>query len=125
MSTQLITAIVSMLLALTFYTLGVFGEKKQGTLRPWHAAVFWLGFVCDSTGTGVMGKIAGAGAQLNLHSVTGAVALLLMAFHALWATVILVRKQESAKATFHRFSILVWSIWLIPFVLGMFIGMRG
>lgn len=27
---------------------------------PWHAVVFWLGFVCDTIGTGAMGKLAGS-----------------------------------------------------------------
>ena len=33
-------------------------------------------------------------------------------------------KDEKAMHTFHRFSILVWVIWLIPFVLGMMMGMH-
>ena len=29
-----------------------------------------------------------------------------------------------ALHTFHRFSIVVWGIWLIPFVIGMIMGMK-
>ncbi len=124
MSGLLLGAIVSMILALTFYTIGVFSERKAGTLLPWHAIVFWLGFVFDTTGTTLMSKIAGSGFEFNLHGVTGLIALLLMAFHAVWATVILVRKNKGAQQNFHKFSIVVWGIWLIPFVIGMFIGMK-
>ena len=125
MSALLIAAIICMTLALTFYTIGVFSERRRGTLLKWHALVFWIGFLIDTTGTTVMGRIAGDGFHFNLHGITGLIALLLMAFHAVWATVILIAKKEHAKQTFHKFSIMVWAIWLIPYVLGMFIGMKG
>lgn len=123
MSVLLILAVISMILALTFYTIGVFAEKKTGILLKWHAIIFWFGFICDTTGTSIMGKIAGSGFSFNMHGITGLAALLLMAFHALWATVILIRKDNKAQQTFHKFSIVVWVIWLIPFVLGIFVGM--
>ena len=117
MSKLLIAAIIFMTLALTFYTIGVFGEKKKGVLMKWHVLVFWMGFIC--------GKISGTGFSLNLHAITGLIALLLMAFHAVWAAVILAKNNEKAKKVFHKFSIIVWSIWLIPYILGIIIGMQG
>lgn len=123
MSGQLIAAIILMTLALTFYSIGVWSEKMQGVLKKWHVVVFWLGFVCDSTGTKIMEGMA-QGFQFNLHGVTGAIALGLMAFHAIWATIIVIKNNAKARATFHKFSIVVWSIWLIPYVLGMIIGMQ-
>lgn len=120
----LIFAISFITLALVFYTIGVFGEKKQGTLLKWHLITFWLGFVCDSLGTTIMSKIAGKGFSINIHSITGLLALLLMAFHAIWATYIIFKNNEKEKNTFHKFSIIVWAIWLIPYGLGIFIGMK-
>lgn len=125
MSSLLISAIVCMVLALTFYTIGVFSERKSGTLKKWHLLVFWLGFIFDTSGTTIMSKISGSGFSFGLHGITGLIALLLMAFHAIWATVIVLRKDEKAMHTFHKFSIVVWTIWLIPFIIGLFIGMNG
>ena len=125
MSTLLITAIICMNLALIFYTTGVFAERKSGILKKWHTAVFWLGFTFDTTGTSVMSRIAGENFSFNLHGITGAIALSLMAFHAVWATGILIRGNEHAKKVFHKFSIVVWSIWLLPYVIGVFIGMNS
>lgn len=125
MSTLLILSIIFMTLALTFYTIGVFAEKKKGILLKWHAVVFWIGFICDTTGTSIMSEMSGSGFSFNVHGVTGLVALLLMAFHAIWATVILVKKYDHAKQIFHKFSIVVWAIWLIPYVIGMIMGMNG
>ena len=75
MSILLIMAIIFMTLALVFYTIGVFAEKKSGSLLKWHALIFW--------------------------------------------------KNDRAKKTFHKFSIIVWSIWLIPYIIGIYIGMNG
>lgn len=120
---MLIYAVISITLALLFYTVGVWSEKKQGELKNWHLIVFWIGLVFDTLGTTIMGKIAGAGFGINFHSVTGLLAILLMLFHALWATVVLKKNDEKAKVSFHKFSIVVWIIWLIPFLSGMIFGM--
>lgn len=124
MSSLLIFAIIFMTLALTFYTIGVFAEKKKGILLKWHCIIFWCGFICDTTGTTIMSKIAVSPLSINLHSVTGGIALILMAFHALWASVILYKGSEKSKKVFHKFSIVVWLIWLIPYFIGMFMGMN-
>lgn len=119
----LIMAIIFITSALVFYTIGVFGEKKKGHLTIFHTVLFWLGFVCDTVGTTIMSKIAEGGFTFNAHGITGLIALLLMAFHAIWATFIIIKKDDNAKRFFHKFSIVVWAIWLIPYILGMFMGM--
>ena len=48
-----------------------------------------------------------------------------MLFHAVWATLVYARGNAEKQQSFHRFSIVVWLIWLIPYVLGMFLGMQG
>ena len=54
---MLVPAIVIITLALVFYTVGVWGERVQGTLKPWHAGMFALGLACDATGTWLMTQI--------------------------------------------------------------------
>lgn len=120
---MLIFAIVFMTLALTFYSIGVWSEKLQGGLKPWHAAAFWIGLCFDTLGTTVMSKIAGTGFDFDFHGITGLIAILLMMSHAIWATVVLLKKDENMKLKFHKFSIAVWLIWLIPFVSGAIFGM--
>lgn len=120
---MLVYAIISITLALVFYTIGVWGEKIQGQLRKWHLITFWTGFVFDTLGTTLMSKIATNGFQLNLHGITGLLAIVLMMLHAIWATVVLIKNNESAKLSFHKFSIAVWLIWLIPYISGAVFGM--
>lgn len=121
---MLIYAIISITSALIFYTIGVWGEKIQGELKKWHLSIFWLGLVFDTLGTTLMSEIAGIGFKLNFHGITGLLAIILMLFHALWATIVLVKNNEKARVNFHKFSIAVWIIWLIPFISGAIFGVN-
>ena len=60
----------------------------------------------------------------DIHSITGLAAIILMVIHAVWATVVLLRKDEKAITSFHCFSIIVWAIWLVPYFTGFFASMR-
>lgn len=124
MTTLLALAIAAISSALLFYTLGVWSERFAGRLKPLHLILFWIGFVFDTTGTTLMGKIAG-GMQPDLHGVTGLLAILLMLGHAVWATIVLLRRDEKAILSFHRFSTLVWLVWLVPFASGLAGAMLG
>lgn len=124
---MLLPAIVLITSALVFYSIGVWSEHLQRELKWWHAGFFALGLLCDATGTLLMSQIAasggveasGVGAALNaIMAVTGAAALLLMVIHLVWALVVLVRNNEVQKKRFHRFSLLVWGIWLVPYLTG-------
>jgi uncharacterized repeat protein (TIGR03987 family) len=117
------SAAILMVIALACYTTGVWSERLAGRLRPWHAALFWVGLVADTTGTELMRQHAG-GFSLGVHTVTGILALTVMLLHAVWATVVLWRRDERTLGSFHRISIVVWGLWLIPFFSGMFVSMR-
>jgi uncharacterized repeat protein (TIGR03987 family) len=120
---MLVVAVSFIFSALAFYTVGVWAEKIGGRLKVWQAAVFWLGFICDTIGTGAMGGIAGGMFQFNFHGITGLLAILLMLFHATWATIVLARKDERLIVRFHRLSIFVWCVWLVPMLSGIVFGM--
>lgn len=129
MSFKLIMAIIAITLALVFYTVGVFSERKAKVLKRSHVIIFFLGLICDTTGTFLMSQIAKSGvtqisptAQM-IHGVTGTIAILLMLFHALWAAWVLYKDDKEKQKAFHKFSIFVWCIWLIPYIIGAVIGM--
>lgn len=107
-------AAIIITVALVFYSIGVWSERIQGRLKPWHLVFFVLGLICDTWGTGLMLDFAG-GLTFDLHGVSGFLAILLMFIHAVWAFVVLIRKDEKALTTFHKFSLFVWLIWLIPY----------
>jgi len=111
-------------LALIFYSIGVWSERFAGRLKPWHLVFFWLGLICDTWGTGMMMEMAG-GLTFDIHGITGVIAIVLMLIHAVWATIVLVRKDEVAINNFHKFSVVVWLIWLVPYFSPMIFGMGG
>lgn len=130
MSKLLIEAIISITLALIFYTIGVWSERRAKVLKYWHVIVFWLGLIFDTIGTTSMTMIANSndykvksGLTQYIHGITGVSAIILMLFHALWATLVMYRDNKKQRETFHRASVVVWSIWLIPYILGAIIGM--
>ncbi len=122
MTSDMMLSTILITLALVFYTIGVWSERFAGRLKGWHLIFFWGGLVFDTAGTGMMMESAG-GLTFDIHGVTGVLAILLMFVHAAWASMVLIRKNESAIANFHRFSVLVWIIWLVPYFTGFFVSM--
>ncbi|WP_232547046.1 HsmA family protein [Propioniciclava soli] len=126
---MLVAAIILISLALVAYTAGVWAERIAGRLRPFHVVLFGAGLAFDASGTWLMSLIAQAGTHdsatatggvlMNVMAVTGLIALVLMAVHFLWAVVVLVRNRDAELRTFHRLSVIVWAIWLIPYFTGM------
>jgi len=117
-STIIITA------ALVFYSIGVWSERIAGRLNWWHWVFFVLGLICDTWGTGLMIEMAG-GLTTDIHSVTGVIAIVLMFIHALWALIVLLKKDEHMIRNFHKFSVVVWVIWLVPYFSPMVLGMAN
>lgn len=130
MSPMLMFASLAITGALILYTIGVLKERADGRLRGIHLAFFWCGLACDTTGTTLMSIIAreSAATAPAIHGITGLAAIVLMLFHAIWATVVYVQgRGHNASAlkreqTFHRLSAAVWIAWLVPHVIGLLVG---
>lgn len=61
-----------MTLALTFYSIGTWGEHIEKRLRLWHIVFFILGLCADSFGTALMTEMADPAKKDLLHGITGA-----------------------------------------------------
>lgn len=120
----LIAAICVISSALVFYTIGVWSERLQKGLKGWHLCFFLAGLAADTLGTGLMEHIAKlTGLHDRIHTITGIIAIVLMCVHAMWAVWTYAKGSPQAKAHFNRFSIIVWFIWLIPYCIGIYLGM--
>jgi len=109
-------------LAMLFYTTATWWEKLISRLRIQQLIIFWIGLVFDTVGTTLMimnSTIAG----LSLHSMSGYIGIILMFIHTCWATVVLFRKNEKAIINFHKFSVVVWTLWMFSFINGVVLGM--
>ncbi len=121
---MLSSAIVFITLALVFYSAGVLGEFRSKRLNKLHLGLFILGIICDTTGTYMMSQIAESSGNSNiLHTITGSLALGIMAIHVIVAIIVLAKNNENALKTFHKFSIVAWIVWLVPYFSGMIISM--
>ncbi|WP_182141745.1 HsmA family protein [Schaalia sp. JY-X169] len=127
-----ILSIVLITVALVFYTIGVWSERIQGELKWWQVGAFALGFAADTSGTLLMSAIAksdgpsgleGSPILAQLMAVSGVVALVLMGLHLAWAVVVMIRNRPAEKKSFHKFSLVVWTIWLVPYFTGAIAAM--
>jgi uncharacterized repeat protein (TIGR03987 family) len=124
MNSLLILSTILITLALVFYSTGIWSERFSRYLKAWHVAAFWTGFMFDVSGTWSMTKLSQHPFNLyELHTLTGQIALWLMLIHATWATFVVRKGSEKSRKTFHRYSLVVWLIWLIPYFGGMIMGM--
>ena len=111
-------------LALVFYSLGIWSERIARYLRPWHVIMFWTGFTFDMLGTLHMHFISSKPFSiLDPHTLSGQIALWLMLAHAIWASYVIRKGSETLHKKFHRFSLIVWFVWLIPYFGGMWLAM--
>ena len=126
MNILMIASATLITLALVFYTVGVWSERISRYLKPWHVVTFWIGFAFDLAGTLHMHMMSeGQFNLLDSHTLTGQIALWLMLAHAIWATKVSRTGSEEQRQNFHRYSLVVWLIWLIPYFGGWYLGMSG
>lgn len=124
MQILIVLSSVLITLAFVFYSLGIWAERIARYLKRWHVVAFWLGLFFDFSGTLAMHFISESPFDLtNFHTLTGQLALWLMLAHAIWATWVVRKGSEMSRIGFHRYSIIVWLIWLIPYFGGMIMGM--
>ena len=124
MKTLLILSTLLITLALVFYSTGIWAERFSRYLKGWHVVAFWTGFIFDLSGTWAMSRLSDHPfTLLDLHAITGQLAIWLMLVHAIWATFVVRNGSENLRQKFHRYSLAVWLIWLIPYFGGMIMGM--
>lgn len=69
-SNHLVVSAEPITAALIFYSIGVWGERLQVRLEPWHLGFFVLGLIFDTWGTGMMFEFAG-GMAFDIHGISG------------------------------------------------------
>ncbi len=112
------------LLAFICYTVSIWSEKISGVLKTWHVVSFWRGLVFDITGTVLMSALSDDDSESNfLHLLTGYVSIGSMAFHAIIASIAIKIGNENFLTLFPNFSLLIWAIWMLSFITGMFLNM--
>lgn len=116
-------AIIAITLALFWYSVAVWAERISRRLKKWHILFFWIGVISDSSGTLAMFRLNTSN-LFDIHGITGQIALYLMLIHAIWATIVIIKRNEKLINSFHKFSLFVWIVWLFPYMSGLIMHMK-
>lgn len=104
--------------ALVLYTTVIWTHRIKGNLKPWMVWTFGAGLTADTLGTVLLCGLAITNWSWSLHTVSGLLALVIMALHFAWALHAHLRGGAAAHH-FHRFSLYAWVLWLVSFVTGI------
>jgi len=122
MSPLLITSVIAYTIAMVFYTVSVWSERKARRLKAWHVRLFLFGVIADIIATGFAIKAVG-GLVFTPHAIVGFISLGLMIIHYIWAALTLRGGREKSLINFHKLSLFVWSVWMISYLSGFALGM--
>jgi uncharacterized repeat protein (TIGR03987 family) len=120
---NIIIGLLSLAIALTLYSIAVWGAFRAHTIRRGHVTLLWTGFFFDVLATCMM-AIAAGGLDLTplsdmLHTVIALLAMAGMAVFAFLATRALSAADEATRAGLARWAPAPWVLWVVVFVWGM------
>ena len=119
----LVGGIFVLSITLILYTVGVWAEWFRKKLQFWHVACMLVALIADAAGTGLMEQMAeSAHLHYEAHTMAGIVAILILFVHCAWAIGTYVSNSMNQRIYYTKFSRLVWLIWLVPYILGVYWG---
>jgi len=104
-------------IAAILYTVAIWSDRRRKRLEPWMLATFGIALCADALGTVLLCATESDAFRVNLHTVTGAASLLIMAVHFAWALLAILR-SDRFEARFRRWSLWAWGLWLVSFFSG-------
>ena len=119
----LLYAVIFFTIALVLYSISVWSERLQCHLKTWHLVIFGLGVIADAVATWLTIEFVGA-IVFTPHAIFGFTSLFLMALHFIWAVAVYVGDRKAGMSQFHRFSLLVWSVWMLSYITGFVSGLQ-
>ena len=123
MSNLILLSVVLITLALILYSVGVWKSWRGGRLTGTGVVIFWIAVVCDALATRFMGARVET-IRWDLHTISGYLALALMAGLTVYGTAALLQKREAWLTRFPRLAIPIWVIWFASYVTGVWLGVQ-
>lgn len=118
MPVNILIGILSLLIALALYTIGVWGAFRANTVNRKHLIYLWVGFVFDVLATTMMALQVG-GIQNDLHSIIALVAMFGMLAGAAISSWAYIKGKDAINTTVSRWILAPWALWLFVFIWGM------
>ena len=123
MTNLILLSVVLITLALLLYSMAVWLNWRSRRLTFAHIAIFWGAVTCDALATRFMGARVET-IRWDLHTISGYLALGLMAGLTLWGTAALLQKRDDRLARFHRLAIPIWIVWGGTYITGVYLGIQ-
>ena len=123
MSNLILFSVVLITLALVLYSTAVWRNWRARHLSAGILGIFWVAVACDALATKLMGARVET-IRWDLHTITGYLALALMATLAAWGTLALVAHREAWLARFHRVALPLWFVWVGSYLSGVYLGIQ-
>jgi uncharacterized repeat protein (TIGR03987 family) len=123
MSNLILFSVALITLALILYSTAVWLNWRSRRLTFTYIAIFWVAVACDALATRFMGLRVET-IRWDLHTISGYLALALMAALTLWGTVALLQKRDDRLARFHTVAIPIWIIWAGSYITGVYLGIQ-
>ncbi len=121
MPTLLLYGVYLFTLALVFYSISVWAGWFAKRLKLWHIYVFLIGLFTDYVAT-VLTYISIGSIVFTPHAILGFLSIFLMTIHVIWAIIVYRAGKEDSITTFHKLSLVVWSIWMLSYLSGAYLG---
>ena len=119
----LLYAVLLFTIAMVLYTISVWGGRLQRHLKPWHLTLFAAGVTTDVIATWLTIEFVGS-IVFTPHAIFGFISLFLMVLHLIWAIIVYAGDNRAGQKHFHRFSLMVWTVWMISYVTGFVTGLQ-
>lgn len=109
--------------ALVLYSLVIWRHwwhrKTVPKLRRWMLWAFGVALACDMSGTLFLCIVGAKGWTWTIHSVSGALSVMIMALHFAWALDAAFFSRGRCATLFNRFSLTAWGLWAVSFITGI------
>lgn len=123
MSNLILFSVVLITLALFLYSTAVWLNWRSRHLTMAYIAIFWCAVTADALATRLMGARVET-IRWDLHTISGYLALALMAGLTLWGTVALLQKRADRLARFHMLAMPIWIVWVGSYITGVYLGIQ-
>jgi len=123
MPINIIIGLLALVVALTMYSIAIWGAFRAKTIVKGTVTFLWIGFAFDVLATAMM-AIAAGGLDLSplsdlLHTVIALLVMVFMFAIAVLGGRALAAGDEATKALLARWMVAPWLLWVVVFVWGM------
>jgi len=117
-------SVISICLALVFYTIAVWWNFRVKQLTKAHVALFCCGLVTDVAATSGMAASVQGKITWDFHTISGYTALVLMTLVTISGLYAIIKDHAGIRNNFHRASVPVWCVWMVSWITGVMLGLQ-